>query len=1170
MAYLFLMIQRTSVRIVAAIPLCLCLVFAVTKMRAQGQSEWSHVTVPNVWKSQVSNGFSWYRCLVEIPAAWNDRPIELFVESVDDAREIYFNGQLVGTLGTFPPEYRSGLGRSTQFEIPTELALRGQRNLVAIRVHENQSRGGFNVAAPVVFGGDEAIRLKGIWQRQSGDDASGSLLSARASVSSEAIFSKIESAESIRQTLKQLDDDKGPLNLADSLAQLTTPSDVAVKLAVGEPDVRQPLSMKWDAKGRLWVVQYLQYPDPAGLRMISRDKYLRTVYDRIPPAPPNHFKGRDKITIHEDTDGDGVYDHHKTFVDGLNLATSIALGRGGVWVLNPPYLLFYPDRNQDDVPDGDPEVRLEGFGLEDSHSIANSIRWGPDGWLYAAQGSTVSGRIKQPGTDAAPHVSMGQLIWRYHPQTRRYEVFAEGGGNTFGVEIDEKGRTYSGHNGGDTRGFHYVQGGYYRKGFGKHGQLSNPFTFGYLPWISHHKVPRFTHTFVIYEADGLPARLRGKLFGVGPLQGHVVQSQVARDGSTFATKDEGCLLESKDKWFRPVDIQIGPDGSLYVADFYEQRIDHASHYQGRIHRDSGRIYRLRSRNANSVGKVDLATRSTPELLNALSHDNRWYRQTALRLIADRQDRSIVPLLESRLETAPDEFTLEQLWALNLTTGLSENVALSALDHADPFVRVWTIRLLCDERTVSDLIAARLAGLARTDPDVEVRSQLACSARRLSAHQGLAIIRNLLQRSEDLEDPHLPLLLWWAIEDKVSGNHDVIAEMFQDRQLWKSEMVRQHIQSRLMRRYAQDGRRTALMVCATLLRLAPTQEDATRLLAGFDEAFKGRSMAEIPDELAAAIIDAGGGSLTLRMRRGEARAIKQAMAYVANDKMKSEDRIEAIRVFGELRHRPVIPRLMQLLTSSQNDNVLKAAVQALQSFPDPDIGKGVIERYANVGASIQPAVQNLLASRASWSKQLTAAIQQGSMAAETIPETVVRKMLLHRDSQLKESIDNIWGTVEAATTDAMLAEIDRLTAVIKAGSGIPHNGKPLFTQRCGKCHKLFENGNDVGPDLTAYDRSDLPRILNNVVNPSLETREGFQQQILITTDGQVLSGLIVDEDNLVIVLKDAEGETHIVSREDIDELVKSRQSLMPESTLVDLTDQELRDLFAYLRSSQPLP
>src|SRR5690606_38104910 len=227
--------------------------------------------------------------------------------------------------------------------------------------------------------------------------------------------------------------------------------------------------------------------------------------------------GLDKISIHEDTDNDGHYDRHRTFIEGLSIASSFALASDGVWVLNPPYLLFYPDRDRDDVPDGDPEVHLEGFGLEDSHSVANSLCWGPDGRLYGAQGSTVTGQIKRPGVEEPAVHSMGQLIWRYHPQRRKYEIFAEGGGNTFGVEIDAKGRIFSGHNGGDTRGFHYVQGGYYQKGFGKHGELSNPYTFGYFQAMQHHNVPRFTHTFVIYDGGALPPEYNGRLLGVGPL-----------------------------------------------------------------------------------------------------------------------------------------------------------------------------------------------------------------------------------------------------------------------------------------------------------------------------------------------------------------------------------------------------------------------------------------------------------------------------------------------------------------------------------------------------------------------------------------------------------------------------------------------------------------------------
>ncbi|HEX3727949.1 MAG TPA: hypothetical protein VHV08_16975, partial [Pirellulales bacterium] len=181
-----------------------------------------------------------------------------------------------------------------------------------------------------------------------------------------------------------------------------------VQLFAAEPAVRQPVTMTFDARGRMWVIQYLQYPAPADLKPIQVDRYLRTKYDRVPDPPPRGPRGADKITILEDTDGDGRADKVQDFVTGLNLASALAIGDGGVYVGQAPYLLFYPDRDGNDVPDGDPQVLLQGFGLEDAHAVINSLQWGPDGWLYGTQGSTVTADVRGIGFQ--------QGIWRYHPR----------------------------------------------------------------------------------------------------------------------------------------------------------------------------------------------------------------------------------------------------------------------------------------------------------------------------------------------------------------------------------------------------------------------------------------------------------------------------------------------------------------------------------------------------------------------------------------------------------------------------------------------------------------------------------------------------------------------------------------------------------------------------------
>ncbi len=160
------------------------------------------------------------------------------------------------------------------------------------------------------------------------------------------------------------------MSLADGLA---------VTLFAGEPDVRQPIFVKCDDRGRLWTIQYLQYPNPAGLTRVKVDRWSRTVYDRVPEPPPHGPRGADRITILEDTDNDGRADKLKDFIDGLNLVTGVEFGHGGVFALNVPYLLFYPDANRDDVPDADPEVLLSGFGMEDAQALSNHLTWGPDG-----------------------------------------------------------------------------------------------------------------------------------------------------------------------------------------------------------------------------------------------------------------------------------------------------------------------------------------------------------------------------------------------------------------------------------------------------------------------------------------------------------------------------------------------------------------------------------------------------------------------------------------------------------------------------------------------------------------------------------------------------------------------------------------------------------------------
>ena len=378
---------------------------------------------------------------------------------------------------------------------------------------------------------------------------------------------------------------------AESLAACKVGDGLALDLVATEPMVRQPLNIHFDERGRLWVVQYLQYPFPAGMKVLRYDEYLRAVFDRTSPPPPNHFKGADRITILESTKGDGVFDKAHDFLSDLNIARSVVTGRGGVWVLNPPHLLFYPDKNRDDIPDvmengvAVPEVRLSGFGLEDTHSGANSLAWGPDGWLYGAHGSTCT-------ADVQGVKFLGQAIWRYHPVTRAFEIFAEGGGNTYSLEFDREGRIFSGTN-GNQRGLHYPQGGAFVKNWGKHGPLMNPYSFGFFEHMAHKgDTRRFSQSMAIYEGGAIPP-LEGRFIASMALTSRVLGTALYRDTSTFRTEDGPPILESSNNWFRPVDTKVGPDGAIYIADWCDSRLSHLDP-RDTWDKESGRIWRLRA------------------------------------------------------------------------------------------------------------------------------------------------------------------------------------------------------------------------------------------------------------------------------------------------------------------------------------------------------------------------------------------------------------------------------------------------------------------------------------------------------------------------------------------------------------------------------------------------
>ncbi len=958
----------------------------------------------------------------------------------------------------------------------------------------------------------------------------------------------------------------GGFTPTQAVERMTVPNGFHVEVFASEPEIRQPVAACFDERGRVWVMEYLQYPVPAGLKPVSVDVYLRTEYDRVPEPPPKGPRGADRIKILEDTDGDGKADKVTTFVEGLNLASAIAVGHGGVFVGQAPYLLFYPDRDHDDKPDGDPEVLLSGFGLQDAHATVNSLMWGPDGWLYGAQGSTVTARIR--GTE------FQQGIWRYHPITKEFELFAEGGGNTWGLDFDRLGRAFGSSNGGFIT-FHMVQGGYYWKGFAKHGPLHNPRTYGYFnaidytgPKVGGHVTPGG----IIYKGDSYPASFQGAFIGGNLLANAVYWHELEPKGSTVVGHHGGTLIDSHDTWFRPIDLLTGPDGSVFVVDWYDKR---ASHLDPRDNWDktNGRIYRVVADGTNHVAPFDLGKMSSEQLIALRSKKNDWWPDMARRVLAERRDPSVIPKLRTLLASdTDDEQALRDLWALDVSGGVDSEYARTLLDHPVASVRRWAIRLLGDHHWMNDSIRNRLIELADRDANPLLRSQLAASCQRWRPKDAIEILDRMVRHSDDASDEHIPLLIWWAIERIQREEPSLVVSRFGASNMQKQQLVREFLLERIVRALASDG---DFVHCARLLDEAPTDAEVSRLIAGIEKGLEGRALNEVPNAMAPALRrlwekkEPNAELMRFAVRLGSDEAYEKAVSKVLDAKATLADRLAMIELIGQVTRPNGRNSLLALLNRQEPSALHVAVLNALGGYNEPDVAVAILGQYPAMSDSLKARAVDRLVSRKEWAARLLDAMASGRIAAKELTTSQASQIARLGDQTLTDHLEKVWGRLPGPNSEAKRQRIAEVRGILPEGDkGRPERGVSVFKENCAGCHRLFGEGEQIGPDLTGAERGNLDFLLESLVDPSALIRKEYQPQTVATRDGRVLNGLVIEESDKAITLFDTNKERTVIARDQIEEIAPSAVSIMPEGVLDKLPDDQVRDLFRYLQSSGP--
>ena len=579
-----------------------------------------------------------------------------------------------------------------------------------------------------------------------------------------------------------------PLPPAVALRKMTLPPGFQATLFAAEPDVRQPVAFDFDDRGRLWVVECYSYPD-----------WKNTNCDRI--------------VIFTDQDGDGRFDERKVFWDQGRRLFGITVGFGGVWVASAPELLFIPDVNGDDVPDGPPVAKLDGFTLKAGHNTVNGLAWGPDGWLYGRHGITAPSLVGAPGTPDEQRTKLSCSIWRYHPTRKIIEVVTHGTTNPWGLDWDENGQPFFSNN---VIGhlWHVVPGAHYQRMFGED---FNPHTYqlmrscsDHLHWAGadwtksrggqgEHDALGGGHAHsggMIYQGDNWPDEYRHTFMMANIHGNRLLYDRLERQGSGYVARHGTNFLMANDPWFRAVSIHHGPDGGVFVSDWNDLGECHDSDGS---YRDSGRIYKITYGKTRPLPDLNLARLSDAELVRLQLHKNDWFVRHARRLLQERSaagnlDKNTRAALRDIFRDNPDVTRkLRALWALHVTGGADDLPLAGALLHPSEHVRSWVVQLLCEDKKVTGVTLKAFAQMAREDKSPMVRLALASALQRLPLGDRSEIAEGLVARAEDATDPNLPLMIWYGVEPLVASNRDRAIRLMQQ---CKLPQVREFITRRL--------------------------------------------------------------------------------------------------------------------------------------------------------------------------------------------------------------------------------------------------------------------------------------------------------------------------------------------------------------------------------------
>lgn len=975
---------------------------------------------------------------------------------------------------------------------------------------------------------------------------------------------------------------QAPLTPEKSMRHIAVPEGFHLELFVSEPQIHgKPIAMNWDERGRLWIIETIDYPNEM-------------------QAPG---KGRDRIRICEDTDNDGKADKFTVFADKLSIPTSLIFANGGVIIHQAPDTLFLKDTNGDDVADLR-QVLFSGWGTRDTHAGPSNMNYGLDHWIYGMLG--YSGF---EGTVGDERMKFQTGFYRFKPDGSKMEFLRNTNNNSWGVGISEEGVLFGSTANGCPSVHMPIPNRFYEQVRGYSSRVlpmisetakMHPIT-DKVRQVDHHGNFTAGAGHALYTARAYPHEYWNRTAFVAEPTGHIAATFVIEPlGATYTTRNSWNILAGNDEWVAPIAAEVGPDGQVWVIDWYNIIVQHNPTPQGFTtgkgaayetdlrDKTHARIYRVVYGDKPARNQKTLAGASPEQLVATLADTNAFWRRHAQRLLIERGKTDVVPALVKLIEN--QEFdsiglnvgAIHALWTLNGLEATSAQLAAvqKALDHPSAGVRKAALDVL--PRTGGKAQSALLGSSRLNDRDLQVRLSaiLALAEMEPSADAASALVKSL-HNPENLTDGILAdaLISALARHDRFS-----LAAIAADSTL--ADLVKGGTTARPLSRIlavlgehmGRSGESEHAVAFVTSLSKA-NPAIAEPILAGFVTGWPvNAAVADSPElgqglALLLSTQSATGKGRVLQLAKAwksqslsaQAKAIADVFLKQASDAQASgSDRVQNASQWILLRgdDAQAVEQLLALITPQLDADIAAGFIATLADATSPDAGAILVDKLPSWTPDLKQAAIRQLMSKTSWTKTLVDAIGSGSIPLTELALDQRTALAGHPDkaiaAQARKLIESKGGLPNADRQKV----IEQLAAISK-NLGDPVKGRTLFENNCAKCHRHSGVGNSVGPDLTGMAVHPKAELAVHILDPSRSVEGNFRAYTVATNDGRVLTGLLASESKTAIELLDAEAKTVSLPRSEIEEIAASAKSLMPEGFEKTLSEKDLTDLLEFL-------